>query len=148
MTFKSGHAKTGGRLKGTPNKATASLRAAILEAGEMVGAGAEYKNGRIIPGKDGLKGYLAEKAITNPELYMPLLARVLPYELTGVGGGPIQHEITGDSTLREAAAKYAQMLKDGSYDVSEEEMEELEGVIENGQVKLLNGPAKAPAKRK
>jgi len=63
-----GQAKTGGRKAGVPNKTTALLKDAILEAGAIAG------------GDDGLVGYLAEQAKANPEGYMRLLQKVLPIQ--------------------------------------------------------------------
>lgn len=54
--------KTGGRVKGTPNKLTKTIREAIEESFEQVG-GAEY---------------LALMAINEPSSYMTLLGKVLP----------------------------------------------------------------------
>ena len=61
--------KTGGRKKGTPNKTTALLKDAILEAAEQAGD------------KEGLVGYLKTQADKNPGPFMALLGRVLPKQL-------------------------------------------------------------------
>lgn len=65
--------KTGGRKKGTPNKVTADLRAAIMQAFSNVG------------GSD----YLEKQSEQNPTAFMTLLGRVLPLQHTGEGGGPL-----------------------------------------------------------
>ena len=52
--------KTGGREKGTPNKTTALLKDAILQAAE------------------------------NPGPFMSLLGKVLPMQVSGEDGGPLQ----------------------------------------------------------
>lgn len=67
-----------GRKKGTPNKTTKLLKDAILKAAE--GAG----------GSEGLVGYLQTQAVLNPGPFMALLGKVLPMQVTGEGGGPIQ----------------------------------------------------------
>lgn len=67
-----------GRAKGTPNKTTALLKDAILKAAEEAG------------GKDGLVGYLATQAKDNPGPFMALLGKVLPMQVTGEDGGPVQ----------------------------------------------------------
>lgn len=77
---KPGTPKTGGRQKGTPNKTTALLKDAILKAAEEAG------------GENGLIGYLKGQAVANPQSFLPLLGKVLPLQLTGEGGGPIQTE--------------------------------------------------------
>lgn len=66
-------AKTGGRKKGTPNKTTALLKDAILEAATLAG------------GKEGLVGYLTMQASANPGPFMALVGKVLPLQ---VGGDP------------------------------------------------------------
>lgn len=67
-----------GRPKGVPNKTTALLKDAILEAAEKAG------------GKGGLVGYLTTQAMENPQSFMPLLGKVLPMQVTGEDGGPLQ----------------------------------------------------------
>lgn len=66
-----------GRAKGTPNKTTALLKDAILQAAEQAG------------GSDGLVGYLKSQAAANPGPFMALLGKVLPMQVTGEDGGPI-----------------------------------------------------------
>jgi hypothetical protein len=70
--------KTGGRRKGTPNKTTALLKDAILQAAE--GAG----------GPEGITGYLQTQATANPGPFMSLLGKVLPMQIAGDDGGPLQ----------------------------------------------------------
>lgn len=69
--------KTGGRQKGTPNKTTALLKDAILQAADEAGDA------------EGMVGYLREQAKANPSAFLTLLGKVLPMQLTGEGGGPI-----------------------------------------------------------
>lgn len=66
-----------GRPKGSPNKISALLKDAILEAAEKAG------------NKDGLVGYLQTQAQANPQAFLTLLGKVLPLQVTGEGGGPI-----------------------------------------------------------
>ncbi len=66
--------KTGGRKKGTPNKTTALLKDAILQAAEAAG-------NKI--GKDGLVSYLTEQAEKNPVSFNTLLGKVLPLQVQG-----------------------------------------------------------------
>lgn len=70
-----------GRPKGSPNKTTAALKEAILLAAEQVGEDGE--------GYDGLTGYLRRVAKEDVKAFSGLLGKVLPYQLTGEGGGPI-----------------------------------------------------------
>ena len=72
--------KTGGRQKGTPNKTTAALKDAILEAVE--GA---------LPG--GKVGYLKWLAKNNSSAFASLLGKVLPTTLAGDPVNPIHHEV-------------------------------------------------------
>lgn len=66
--------KTGGRKRGTPNKTTALLKDAILQAAEAAGD--------AIDGK-GLVSYLKAQASANPGPFMALLGKVLPTQLEG-----------------------------------------------------------------
>jgi hypothetical protein len=70
--------KTGGRQKGTPNKVSALLKDAILEAAEIAGD------------KEGLVGYLTQQAHDNPAAFLTLLGKVLPMQVTGEDGGPLR----------------------------------------------------------
>ena len=76
--------KTGGRQKGTPNKTTGLLKDAILKAAELAGG----EPGKNTPG--GIVAYLTQQAKANPTAFMSLLGRVLPMQLSGDGGGPVQ----------------------------------------------------------
>ncbi len=62
-----------GRPKGSPNKTTALLKDAILEAAQKAGK------------KEGMVGYLVTQAHENPAAFMTLLGKVLPMQLTGPG---------------------------------------------------------------
>jgi hypothetical protein len=59
--------KTGGRRKGTPNKMTQNVKAAILEAFENAGG----------------REYLEAVADKDPKTFCALLARCIPTEITG-----------------------------------------------------------------
>lgn len=69
--------KTGGRVKGTPNKVTASLKDMILQALDQQG-GAEY---------------LYRQADENPAAFMTLVGKVLPMQIAGDAASPL-HVIT------------------------------------------------------
>ena len=66
-----------GRPKGSPNKTTALLKDAILQAAERAGD------------KEGMIGYLHTQAVSNPGPFMGLLGKVLPMQVTGGDGGPL-----------------------------------------------------------
>lgn len=70
-----------GRPKGIPNKTTQLLKDAILMAAEEAG------------NTQGLVGYLKSQAIENPGPFLSLLGKVLPMQVTGVDGGPVEHSI-------------------------------------------------------
>ena len=80
--------KTGGRKKGTPNKLTGDVRAMILGALEDVGG----------------RKYLVTQAKQNPTAFLTLVGKVLPMQVTGKDGGPIE---TSDMTLMELARRIA-----------------------------------------
>lgn len=63
-----------GRKSGVPNKTTALLKEAILEAAKLRG-----ENGK---GKGGLTGYCLFLARKQPKAFATLLGRVLPMQLT------------------------------------------------------------------
>ncbi|OJU12266.1 MAG: hypothetical protein BGN85_09435 [Alphaproteobacteria bacterium 64-11] len=71
-----------GRPKGKPNKTTALLKDAIIKA-----ADAEGENGK---GKGGLTGYLCFLARKHPASFAVLLGKVLPTQITGNDGGPVE----------------------------------------------------------
>lgn len=62
-------AKTGGRVKGTPNKLTGALKDMILSALDTAGG----------------VNYLVAQAHDNPSAFMTLVGKVLPLQ---VGGDP------------------------------------------------------------
>mgnify|MGYP003452684716 FL=1 len=62
-----------GRIKGVPNKTTALLKDAIMQAASAAG------------GDGGLVGYLTLQAIENPGPFMSLLGKVMPMQVEGTG---------------------------------------------------------------
>jgi hypothetical protein len=76
MEFMAKGIKTGGRNRGTPNKLTADVKAMILVALSKAG---------------GVK-YLVKQAAENPTAFMSLVGKVLPLQVTGKGGGPLQYQ--------------------------------------------------------
>lgn len=80
--FEKKREKTGGRKKGTPNKVTVILKDGIMTAMEELG--------QDLKGKDGVIGFLKRMAIRKPEQFMRLVEKLLPYQLTGKDGGPMQ----------------------------------------------------------
>jgi hypothetical protein len=67
-----------GRIKGTPNKTTAALKDAILNAFNKVG------------GED----YLVMLAEKDPKTFAMLLAKVLPLQISGDPDQPVRVEVT------------------------------------------------------
>lgn len=87
--------KFGGRTSGTPNKTTALLKDAILQAAEA--SGDTYAaNGQSK--LKGLAAYLEVQSAANPGPYMSLLGKVLPMQLTGGDGGPVKFLTVYEST--------------------------------------------------
>ena len=74
--FSKGDARAG-RPKGTPNKLTADVKAAIIEAFEQAGGAS----------------YLLKIAESDPRTFCALLGKVLPMQLTGEDSGPLIIEI-------------------------------------------------------
>ena len=70
--------KTGGRKPGSPNKENKLLRDMILGALDDRGG----------------QEWLARQADENPTAFMQLIAKVLPTQITGGGGGPLVGEWT------------------------------------------------------
>lgn len=66
--------RRGGRKKGTPNKVTRTVREAIERAFDHVGG---HK-------------WLVEQAALNPVAFMTLLGKLMPTQITGADGGPLQ----------------------------------------------------------
>lgn len=83
MPFEPGRTKTGGRKKGTPNKTTQSLKEAILRAANTAG-GAEPDD------DEGVYRYLVTLATDSPQLFVPLLGKVLPMTIKGDGDAPVE----------------------------------------------------------
>lgn len=85
-TTAAAHKQTGkkragpGRPKGSPNKVTASVKAAIEAAFQRIKVGGQ---------KGGVDSLVAwgEK---NPDAFYPMWARLVPHEVTGKDGGAIE----------------------------------------------------------
>ena len=71
-----------GRPKGQPNKTTALLKDAILQAAEKAG------------GKEGLVGYLKVQAEKNSAPFLALLGKVLPMQITNADGEKLSIQVT------------------------------------------------------
>jgi hypothetical protein len=71
-----------GRKKNTPNKTTTLLKEAIILAAEAEGSNQD--------GRDGLIGYLRVLSRREPAVFGRLLEKLLPYQLTGKDGSPMQ----------------------------------------------------------
>ena len=72
-SFKAGHAKLGGRKKGTPNAISPALKRALLKAAHRVGSDGN--------GKDGAVGYFGWLMTREPDVvFKDLLMRMLTLE--------------------------------------------------------------------
>lgn len=80
IPFKEGHAKQGGRQKGTPNKVSKTMKEAIEEAMTLYGSDAK--------GKDGLIGYFFSMC-ADKALMCRLVEKIMPLQITGKNDGPI-----------------------------------------------------------
>lgn len=74
MPFEKGHKKSKGRPKGAANKENKQLREMILSALDQLG------NDK----------WIKEQAESDPKTFISLLAKVLPMQVTGEGGGPVE----------------------------------------------------------
>jgi hypothetical protein len=83
-----GQAKTGGRRKGTPNRLNADVKAMIL--GALNAAGGQE--------------YLLQQAEKNPVAFLTLLGKILPLQVTGKDGGPLEHRI--DTPAKESREEW------------------------------------------
>jgi hypothetical protein len=72
--------KSGGRKKGVPNKINALLKDDILQAADQA-----HPDGRV--------GYLTQQAKDNAPAFLTLLGKVLPTQVTGAEGGPLEVNI-------------------------------------------------------
>jgi hypothetical protein len=75
MARPKGQPKLGGRVKGTPNKATADIKNMLLEALEQVGN----------------KEYFVRQSVDNPVAFMGLIGKIIPKE--------VQATIEGDMRI-------------------------------------------------
>lgn len=77
-----------GRPPGMPNKTTALLKDAILEAAARAGS----ETGENTP--EGLVAYLQARAIDTPGPFLALVGKVLPMQVVGDPDNPLHTEIT------------------------------------------------------
>ena len=74
-----------GRVKGVPNRTTALLKDAIVEAAEL--AGRDVRPGD--PETQGLISYLRWLAVEEPSAFATLLGKVLPVQMAGDRDNPL-----------------------------------------------------------
>jgi hypothetical protein len=76
MAFEAGkpRPKNAGRRKGTPNKTTVRVKEAVLAAFDQIGG----------------EQYLMTVALRDPRTFCTLLGRILPTEISGPGGDPVE----------------------------------------------------------
>jgi hypothetical protein len=73
--------KTGGRVKGVPNKLTGDIKAMIVEAFKKAG-GVEY---------------LVKQSQVNPIAFMGLVGKVLPLQISGDQKNPVQIKVSWET---------------------------------------------------
>jgi len=79
MGQRGGKREGAGRPPGALNKMNSDIKGMILEALNMAG-GADY---------------LMQQSKANPSAFMVLVGKVLPLQLTGANGGPVEMIVTG-----------------------------------------------------
>lgn len=87
----------GGRQKGTPNKHTASVQAALLESANILG------------GKEKLVGYFVNLGKKEPVTHAGLMKALIPLQMKGTLGGAVQM-VHSTMTQKEAIEAYSQMI--------------------------------------
>lgn len=70
-----------GRPKGMPNKTTALIKDAIIQAAERAG------------GAGGMVAYLEDQATKSPAAFLSLLGKVLPTQVEGPNGSAVVTQI-------------------------------------------------------
>jgi hypothetical protein len=84
-------------------KPLSNLRDGIIAAATQLG-----EDGK---GKDGLIGYLKMIAVKQPAQFTQLLGRLLPYELSGPNGGPVQFAQLDPAQLQALSLKELAVLE-------------------------------------
>lgn len=105
-----------GRKKGSKNKFSGELKQLVLDAA----ANAH---------RDGAQAYLEQQAKKNAKSFMALLGKLLPTQLTGKDGGPIE-------VLMEKAAT-------GLGNLSDKELEQLQALLKKAGVIIPEGSSHA-----
>lgn len=85
-----GMPRVGGRATGTPNKWNGDIKAMVVEALKDAGG----------------VGYLVKQAHKNPVAFLGLVGRVLPLQVTGANGGPLEVRIGIDQPPRETREEW------------------------------------------
>lgn len=91
--FKKGHEKLGGRKEGSKNKVPTILKEAIMMAMHLEGSDGK--------GADGVVGALRKAWKTERKEFLKLASKLLPYQLTGKDGSPMQMLHTTPEQLKE-----------------------------------------------
>src|SRR5258706_4722677 len=100
--FKKGDGR-GGRPKGAPNKTTRALKEAIILAAE------KSKHSKA----HDLEGYLLYLADEKPELFVPLLGKLLPLQVRAKneGDGPVNLKLNPNMSLSEMIDNFERRIK-------------------------------------
>jgi hypothetical protein len=86
MTFKTGHAKFGGRGTGSKNRIARLLKEAVITAAELEGSDGE--------GKDKLVGFLRKVAKEDLRSFCGLLGRIIPVQVLEEQQRDVRVEVT------------------------------------------------------
>jgi hypothetical protein len=146
--LKPGAGNRQGRKKGSKNKIPMLLKEAILAAAHTVGdfemIELVAENGRTvrtyIRGPGGLQGYLEHVAMQHPKTYAGLLSRILPYQIVGECGGPVEvvyrtpDEVRAE--LKQRGLPIETIYLEHMKPVTQDNVEVAE-VVENGQEKTV-----------
>lgn len=99
--------RRGGRVKGQLNAVTRCLKTALMLAAE--------ESDHCPPGKQSLAGYCLWLANERPELYVSMLARLIPVQAKIETTGPPLPPLSMNMPIDEMISNFAEKIKNPNY---------------------------------